>query len=1433
MDALQKKEVVTYKGVALADLELDSSTVPLSMGEIVLNERIDFQVILVNTGKNEVLSADFTSFKTASEIDYAGGDFPGTGGSCELPLAGGDKCYINFSFTPKTPGSFSYKFNYNFANGIEIVEKSINIFGYAGTVAKLEIDYPSLNFGTNELNTPKVLRAVISNTGGLTASSFSSSLATANEFQLVANTCSSTIRAGKSCYIDVSFSSAASNLFSDTFNYSYNNVSTTLNEALALSGFTTSIEANLVFESNSKKYIYGSITNNSTSSRSITIKNNGYANASFTSINFSDGSYSANSASSCLSAPLAPQSTCDLLVDFNPTSLGDFSSDFNIIYESGKGPKILDHKVYFSVTEPFLEGSSHNPAILEFSSSSYDFGVLGVNDIKTTTLYLSNIGESYATQVDSIASMIEPPFYIENTNCQSPFYMPNLSYCSILISYRPTVAGVTSQNINFEYFDGASNQSATMTLMGDAQNLAILNFASSADIDFGTVLHTSESLPQTITIENVGSGAASSLVDNFSSMPDTSFYYKSSSALSPGTYPGDGGTCNPSGTLAAGSSCTIVLASSATHGSGEIFDLEYTYFDGNGTRTTKDKRLKVIHDYPAVVALSPGSSIHTDFSGLIGHLAIGETRKVVFRVSHKTGTMDATISALNLNYPTTNNPFTYVGGGQDECSPSLPFTLSKANSSSFCVLTFSVNPTVSGSHIMNVDIVYDDGTGSTQTNSTNLEVIAGNYAYLEATTDFYSISAVKGGATVDVVYEITNNGSANATALNVDFGELASRHYSFDTATVPGTRCKDISTLGIGLKCYISLTFSPNTSGPLGFSSTGVSNFWGGSGFEDVSEYFGVSYRNGVVFNDLDGDTSNDNYDYQILGLEVEATGYTPSLVTFKNTILELDLGEVIVDTTKSDDFILKNGGTYPATLTFSFAGDPGFSSSSVTIPGGEQLNINVSFSPTAINLGGESTSTMTISYFDGITTQNLTLDLKGTADPPYIPHKGWSNIYAVGAHGGNPLEVKFSWDDMDGSGGYTIDTYHVYRRKAHEDYDFSTSLNQQVGTYIITDSNSIDPIQYDAASIIIDVDSRTLIDKTAIGLQDYYYYVKPVITGFWSGSGPSRIDYPSKTTGLNITELRVAAPGNNMSLLHRWTVNQYVCFEIFSKGFDKNNHYRCSGLIGSGLEDSVYDFGKDLHVDSYEVGADYTNSPGQLPNSNLGQQDLWDLCNGQSISLTSSNDGQTEVINNISSEVMSVIEYNIASAWPSAFSQTDINNTENSTSTGTNCNNGSVVENTGVNTSCKSRFGIYDLVGNAPEWTRDRMFLADGNIGSGKLVSTDNHLDSISYVSFNGDEDSIDSFTCFSKLLQMPVEDDGTGNCNLGDLLSSSLNTNLVSHAYFTSPGAGASALMVGGSHLSDSRENSSRLTKVWAAPGQRIGGRCSVSIPYYDNLN
>lgn len=214
-----------------------------------------------------------------------------------------------------------------------------------------------------------------------------------------------------------------------------------------------------------------------------------------------------------------------------------------------------------------------------------------------------------------------------------------------------------------------------------------------------------------------------------------------------------------------------------------------------------------------------------------------------------------------------------------------------------------------------------------------------------------------------------------------------------------------------------------------------------------------------------------------------------------------------------------------------------------------------------------------------------------------YQPTTGLDCFYSDGTnwmpyHGTS--KVSLEWEDFTVDTTGAITGYNIYRKRAGAEnkFNYSEPLNRE----LITSGTTY-------------VDNGENSRLAPVPNHTYVYEVRPVLSFTNQLSVTEELEV---TTNNNVAKIKVIAPQENFSFVHRWMINKKMCETLHSDPAIDSN-YECS-YIGYGDKintggNPVFDISKDLLVPRFEMGCPYTKSgcttsDGQCVAQNLGTVD-------------------------------------------------------------------------------------------------------------------------------------------------------------------------------------------------------------------------------------
>ncbi len=518
-------------------------------------------ITITNSGTQDVSAMSASGL--SSPFGFAGGSYPGTGGSCGSTLIVGASCTIDIEFTPVAAAGTSQILTLAYNNGsgtIRTLTKNILGTGTSASTAVLAIsDGPTYNFGTQPAGGNQQYTFTITNTGTVAATAMGGT-GLATPFNFAGGTypgggsCGTTLAAAASCTVIVDYSpSVPSASDSDTMIINYNDGLAAQVSSRGINGVAVA-PANITI-TESDPYNFGTVVTGNSASHIFTVTNVGGVAATIASsttvsgaglaapFNFTGGVYPGSSGN--CGVTIAAGASCSIEIHYSPVSPGVDSDTIQVNYNNGAVAQGASRDV---------TGTGILPALLTISESDpYDFGSIPSGSVAAHVFTITNSGSSTATSLSEVG--LVSPFQFSGGSYPGSGGTCGLTLspagsCTIEVAFSPTIISTFSSSIDIQYNDGASAQVASRLVDGTGLAPAVLTITGGDPYDFGTV-STVGSSSVTFTVTNGGGVTATGISD--AGGLAAPFDY-----LGGGGFPGTGGSCG--GTLVAGGSCTVTVS---------------------------------------------------------------------------------------------------------------------------------------------------------------------------------------------------------------------------------------------------------------------------------------------------------------------------------------------------------------------------------------------------------------------------------------------------------------------------------------------------------------------------------------------------------------------------------------------------------------------------------------------------------------------------------------------------------------------------------------------------------------------------------------------------------------------------------------------------------------------------------------------------------
>jgi hypothetical protein len=422
--------------IAEPSYPLDVNPIPLAFGKQRVGvASVPLPVALINLGQVKINISNLTTT----------GDFSVVHPCTAIEVA--QSCIVTLAFTPSGMGD---------ATGTLVVADdapgTAEVVPLTGTgiAPVFSLQPSSLTFAGQTVSTTSGAQDVtLANTG--TDVLKVNGIGATGDFSQVHPGCGSTLAAGGSCTISVSFTPTAGNVRNGVLSV----VSDALNSSPGVTLSGTGVGPSVTFDPTS--LAFGDVAAGGTSSKDVSLTNTGFAtdatngdltvSAISTTAGFSETD-TCGTLPATLSAAPADGSSCLITVTFAPTNGGPATGSLTVRDGSG-----LDHVVP-------LTGNGLGPG-MTLSATTLDFGgALVGRTSQAQTVTLTSTGGAALT-----VSTIGPPSssdYAERDTCgRAP---AAISSCTISVTFSPTASGLRRATLSI--VDNAGNHQIALTGTG-------------------------------------------------------------------------------------------------------------------------------------------------------------------------------------------------------------------------------------------------------------------------------------------------------------------------------------------------------------------------------------------------------------------------------------------------------------------------------------------------------------------------------------------------------------------------------------------------------------------------------------------------------------------------------------------------------------------------------------------------------------------------------------------------------------------------------------------------------------------------------------------------------------------------------------------------------------------------------------------------------
>ncbi len=419
----------------------------------------------------------------ADSYTSSSGAFQVTIPSACYSIAVGSSCTASVTFTPAA--ATNYSGTITFAESYGNIVIAVTGVGTSPT-ASVSLAPNPVTFAAQQAGSTSAAQTVtLSNSGGaaLSISGVTISGTNASSFTQT-NNCGSTVNAGSSCAISITFSPSAAGAYTATVNVADN--ATGSPQSVTLNGTGTAPQVSLL----PSPLIFGDqLVGTMSAAQKVTLANNGTAALNVTSIALTGTNASAFSQTNTCGATVAAGSSCSITAIFAPTTVGSFSGSINVSDNVTGSPQSVA-----------LSGTGTAPqAALAPSLLSFNNQTTGTTSA-VQNVTLSNAGTAALSITSIVLSGGTAASFSQTNNCGAS--LAASASCTIAVTFAPTALGAASTTLAVtDSVAGPQTLAISGTGVVPAAPVAVLTPSS---LSFATTNVGSTAATQTLTLSNTG-----------------------------------------------------------------------------------------------------------------------------------------------------------------------------------------------------------------------------------------------------------------------------------------------------------------------------------------------------------------------------------------------------------------------------------------------------------------------------------------------------------------------------------------------------------------------------------------------------------------------------------------------------------------------------------------------------------------------------------------------------------------------------------------------------------------------------------------------------------------------------------------------------------------------------------------------------------------
>ena len=318
-------ETLYYLSAATPAINVNPTA--LNFGNVNVGSSSTLSVTVANTGTGDLIISGVTS---------PSAPFSKIADTCSnQTIVQGTNCTISIQFAPTVSGTFSSSFIIQ-SNDPTMPNYTITLTGTGISGPQIVATPNPLDFGTVNVNSPSILTVTVQNTGSQNLT-FTSITNPASPFSIVSGgTCtnSTTLAPTNTCTIRVQFIPTTENTFNGSFIIN-SNAGNAPAYTISLTGIGRAVPQISI---SPNPVNFGNLTNNSSTTRTITVSSTGSKTLIISSHTSPTAPFSIISSTCTAGINLAAGSNCTITVRFAPTTIGTHNGSFIVYSNTGDVP---------------------------------------------------------------------------------------------------------------------------------------------------------------------------------------------------------------------------------------------------------------------------------------------------------------------------------------------------------------------------------------------------------------------------------------------------------------------------------------------------------------------------------------------------------------------------------------------------------------------------------------------------------------------------------------------------------------------------------------------------------------------------------------------------------------------------------------------------------------------------------------------------------------------------------------------------------------------------------------------------------------------------------------------------------------------------------------------------------------------------------------